>query len=152
VIYLDTSSLAKAYVHEIGSDQVRALLSATTDSIAVSSLSLLEFRCALTRRTRARTLSDTDAQRIWSSFETDLDDGVFDVLPVDNHDHVSARRLIDTVAPLPLKALDALHLAVMRRATSARESVTTQFVTADAQQAAAAIVLGISTQTIALQS
>ena len=148
MIYLDTSSLTKAYVSELGSDEVRQLLERTSESIYISSLSLVEFRCALARRTRALTLTDAESQRIWASFEGDVDDGVFDVLPVDNEDHVSARRLIDAVAPLPLKALDALHLAIVRRA---RTLLGTRFVTSDAQQAAAASALGISTQTIALK-
>ena len=148
MIYLDTSSLTKAYVSELGSDEVRQLLERTSESIYISSLSLVEFRCALARRTRALTLTDAESQRIWASFEGDVDDGVFDVLPVDNEDHISARRLIDAVAPLPLKALDALHLAIVRRA---RTLLGTRFVTSDAQQAAAASALGISTQTIALK-
>ena len=148
MIYLDTSSLTKAYVSELGSDEVRQLLERTSESIYISTLSLVEFRCALARRTRALTLTDAESQRIWASFEGDVDDGVFDVLPVDNEDHISARRLIDAVAPLPLKALDALHLAIVRRA---RTLLGTSFVTSDAQQAAAASALGISTQTIALK-
>ena len=148
MIYLDTSSLTKAYVSELGSDEVRQLLERTSESIYISSLSLVEFRCALARRTRALTLTDAESQRIWASFEGDVDDGVFDVLPVDNDDHINARRLIDAVAPLPLKALDALHLAIVRRA---RTLLGTSFVTSDAQQAAAASALGISTQTIALK-
>ena len=148
MIYLDTSSLTKAYVSELGSDEVRQLLERTSESIYISSLSLVEFRCALARRTRALTLTDAESQRIWASFEGDVDDGVFDVLPVDNEDHITARRLIDAVAPLPLKALDALHLAIVRRA---RTLLGTSFVTSDVQQAAAASALGISTQTIALK-
>ena len=148
MIYLDTSSLTKAYVSELGSDEVRQLLERTSESIYISSLSLVEFRCALARRTRALTLTDAESQRIWASFEGDVDDGVFDVLPVNNDDHINARRLIDAVAPLPLKALDALHLAIVRRA---RTLLGTSFVTSDAQQAAAATALGISTQTIALK-
>ena len=148
MIYLDTSSLTKAYVSELGSDEVRQLLERTSESIYISTLSLVEFRCALARRTRALTLTDAESRRIWASFEGDVDDGVFDVLPVDNEDHISARRLIDAVAPLPLKALDALHLAIVRRA---RTLLGTSFVTSDAQQATAASALGISTQTIALK-
>ena len=148
MIYLDTSALAKAYISEVGSDEVRSLLAANMDPICVSTLSLVEFRCAIARRTRARSLTDAEGQRIWSSFEDDVETGVFDVLAVDNVDHISARRLIDTVAPLPLKALDALHLAVVRRS---REFHATEFVTSDAQQAAAAQALGIPTQTVALK-
>ena len=148
MIYLDTSALTKAYVSELGSDEVRQLLERTADSIYISTLSLVEFRCALARRTRALTLTDSELQRIWASFEGDVEDGVFDVLPVENDDHISARRLIDAVAPLPLKSLAALHLAIVRRA---RTLLGASFVTSDAQQAAAASALGISTQTVALK-
>ena len=148
MIYLDTSALAKAYISEAGSDEVRSLLATNVNPICVSTLSLLEFRCAIGRRTRARSLTDAEGRRIWSSFEDDVETGVFDVLVVDNVDHISARRLIDIVAPLPLKALDALHLAVVRRS---REFNATEFITSDAQQAAAAQALGIPTQTVALK-
>ena len=41
-------------------------------------------------------------QRIWSAFpEGDVDDGIFDVLPLPS---INALRLIDAVAPTPLKA------------------------------------------------
>ena len=148
MIYFDTSALAKAYISEAGSDEVRELLSLNVDPICVSTLSLVEFRCAVARRTRARTLTELEGQRILSSFDDDIETGVFDVFAIDNVDHISARRLIDTVAPLPLKALDALHLAVVRRALETNE---TAFITSDPQQAAAARALGISTQTVALK-
>lgn len=146
-MYLDTSSLAKAYVSERGSDHVQQLLAQAVGPICISTLSLVEFRCALARRTRAQTLTESESQRIWASFEGDVDDGIFDVLAVENDDVINARRLIDSVAPLPLKALDALHLAVVRRALE-RDGMS--FVTSDAQQAAAATALGIATRTIAL--
>ena len=40
MIYLDTSALAKAYISEVGSDEVRSLLSANLNPICVSTLSL----------------------------------------------------------------------------------------------------------------
>ena len=80
MIYLDTSTLAKAYISEVGSDDVRALLSLTVDAICISTLSLVEFRCAIARRTRARTLTESEGRRIMSSFEADIETGVFDVL------------------------------------------------------------------------
>jgi uncharacterized protein len=146
-MYLDTSSLTKAYVSERGSDHVQQLLEQTVGPICISTLSLVEFRCALARRTRALMLTESESQRIWASFEGDVDDGIFDILPVENDDLINARRLIDAVAPLPLKALDALHLAVVRRT---HERDATSFVTSDAQQATAAAALGINTKTIAL--
>ncbi len=148
MIYLDTSSLAKAYLQEIGSEQVRGLLEASDDSLAISTLSLVEFRCALGRRQRANMLSDSDARKIWSSFNIDLDSDVFDVLPVANEDHIAARHLIDQVAPLALKALDAIHLAVLTRQHSNDNSI--RFATSDFQQAAAARSLKIETIGIAI--
>jgi uncharacterized protein len=149
LIYLDTSALAKAYISEAGSDEVRDLLEKSDESMCVSTLSLLEFRCAVGRRVRARSLTESEGQRIMSSFESDLESGVFDVLAVDDAHHLSARRMIDAVVPLPLKALDALHLSILRRA---HETHDIAFVTSDAQQAQAARVLGITTQTIALKT
>lgn len=135
MIYLDTSALTKAYVPELASDEVYALLSTATETIALSSLSLLELRCALARRTRDKTLAEFDAQRVWSLFESDVADGAFEVLPVHDDDVLAAHRLIDQVKPLALKALDALHLAVAKRARVSR------FSSADTQQIAAARAL-----------
>ncbi len=148
MIYLDTSALAKAYISEMGSDAVRDLLIKSESSMHVSTLSLVEFRCAIGRRVRAGSLTESESQRILASFQSDLDTDVFEVLPIDNAHHVSARRLIDAVSPLPLKALDALHLAVLQR-TGATDRI--EFITSDAQQAQAARALGITTQTIALK-
>jgi uncharacterized protein len=148
LIYLDTSALAKAYISEVGSDEIRDLLVKSESPMCVSTLSLVEFRCAVGRRVRAGSLTEAESQRILSSFQSDLDTEVFDVLPIDNAHHLSARRLIDAIAPLPLKALDALHLAVLQRT---RESHDIAFITSDAQQAQAARTLGVTTQTIALK-
>ena len=101
---------------------------------------------ALARRTRALMLTEPDSQRIWASFEGDVDDGIFDVLPVDNDDLINARRLIDAVAPLPLK--HSTHFIWL--SSGAHERDGTKTITSDAQQAAAAAALGIATKTIAL--
>ena len=54
-LYLDTSSLAKLYVAEPGSDAVRKLVDAAS-VVATSSIAYTETRAAMARRRRERTL------------------------------------------------------------------------------------------------
>ena len=74
------------------------------EPICISTLSLVEFDRSLARRTRALMLTEPDSQRIWAAFEGDVDDGSSTFFDLDNDDLINARRLIDAVAPLPLKA------------------------------------------------
>jgi uncharacterized protein len=54
-LYLDTSSLVKLYVIEVGSDRVRKLVDAAT-VVVTSSIAYTETRAALARRRRERAL------------------------------------------------------------------------------------------------
>jgi uncharacterized protein len=70
ILYLDTSSLAKLYIDEAGSDTVRALVTQAA-VVATSPLAYPEFRAALARRRRERALSAADFTRTKKAFEAD---------------------------------------------------------------------------------
>lgn len=133
--YIDTSALAKCYIREPRSLDVLDWAD-TQDEIVTSPLTLVEFRCVLARRRRARQI-DAPLERVaLAEFDRDVlarwrIQG--DAIGLFNE----ARQLIDLIPELPLRALDALHLAY------ARHYGASSFATADKNQAEAARALGI---------
>jgi hypothetical protein len=137
--YIDTSALAKCYIREPRSLDVLDWAD-TQDAIVTSPLTLVEFRCVLARRRRARQIDlslervalaefDRDAQSRWSIHN--------DTASL----YSEARQLIDLIPELPLRALDAVHLAYARHYGAA------SFATADKNQAEAARALGMPVAT-----
>jgi hypothetical protein len=106
-IYLDASALVKLFVPEQGSDALNEALAGLSDVI-VSDLALTEVASALSRRAREQRLTRQEGQRLYreaskllaSSHHAELTPPV----------HRRAERLMLSL-PIPLRALDALHLA-----------------------------------------
>ncbi len=142
-LYLDTSALAKAYTTEIGSADVDDYLGRGT-TIFLSDLNRVELRSMLARRFRMGELNAVQEQAIWSQFQLDVADEYFEPVPMPASAWTIAAGLIDRVAPVALRTLDALHVAL----ASSLPDVT--FVTADRAQRSAAQQLGLSTVGIAL--
>ena len=114
-VYLDASALVKLFVPEEGSDALNQALAGLTDVI-VSDLALTEMASALGRRTREQRLSREDAQRLYreasklhaSSRRAELTPPI----------HRRAERLMLSLT-IPLRTLDALHLATALDAAAA---------------------------------
>ncbi len=70
IVYLDTSSLAKLYIEEAGTPQVRTLV-ANARIVATSDVAYPEMRAALARRHRDRSLSRARFQAAKRSFDAD---------------------------------------------------------------------------------
>lgn len=136
-VYVDTSALAKCFVREALSLEVIDWADAQ-DELATSALTLLEFRCALARRRRATQIDAVLERRILAEFDSHMRGGIWRVHAVAVTDFADARDLIDLVSDIPLRALDALHLAVARTINASA------FATADRAQAEAARALGFT--------
>ncbi|MEO7891411.1 MAG: type II toxin-antitoxin system VapC family toxin [Vicinamibacterales bacterium] len=114
-VYLDASALVKLLVPEQESDALNQALAGLTD-VVVSDLALTEVASALGRRTREKRLTHTDAKRLYreasklhaSSRQAELTPPV----------HRRAERLMLSLT-IPLRALDALHLATALDAQAA---------------------------------
>ncbi len=114
-VYLDASALVKLFVPETESDELNKALAGMTDVI-VSDLALTEMASALGRRTREHLLTRKEAQRLYreasklhmSSLSAELTPPI----------HRRAERLMLSLA-IPLRALDALHLATALDAEAA---------------------------------
>lgn len=137
MLYVDTSALLKRYITETNSDEFDAFFMARTPS-AISRLTLVEMRCALARRRRNGEITSTLEDQVMDEVRTDIQDGVLAVHPISDAQVVHALHLIDQVAPIPLRTLDALHLSVALSITA------NEFATADRNQAEAANALGLT--------
>ena len=135
-IYLDTSALAKAYLSEIGSVEVQRFISLASNTF-ISSLNITEMRCLLARRARVGDFTAEVENRLWSAFQTDVQDEVFELVRLEPSVYIQAAALVDRVAPTPLRTLDALHLSI------AEHLDLNAFITTDKQLAKAARLIGL---------
>ncbi len=140
VPYLDTSALAKWYLNEALSEEVEAYLRSVPFA-RISWLTIVEMRCLLARRRRASELTPEQEQQCQSLFEDDVGQGHLHVLPLDDECPRTALILMEQLPEHPLRALDALHLSMVRNSTCDALS------TADRVMAAAARDLEIPVRT-----
>lgn len=110
-LYVDTSALAKWYINESDSDAfddfIRDHAGAT-----ISRLTVVEMRCLLARRRRNREISARVERDAFRLFEADICGGFLVVLAMSDAHFVAAADLLERLRHLPLRTLDALHLAV----------------------------------------
>jgi predicted nucleic acid-binding protein len=114
-VYVDASALVKLLVPEAESEALNQALAGLTDVI-VSDLALTEAASALGRRTREQLLTREEARRLYreatklhaSSHQAELTPPI----------HRRAERLMLSLT-IPLRALDALHLATALDAEAA---------------------------------
>jgi predicted nucleic acid-binding protein len=135
LIYLDTSAIVPYYVPENLSDIVEKLLQQQEEQPVISQLVEVELFSAVSRRVRMGELSRDDARRITELFENHVNESLYRFVLLENQHYRLARDWIARF-DLPLRTLDALHLAV--------SSINNLFlVTADERLAQSATVLGI---------
>ena len=141
LLYIDTSALAKWYLNESCSEVVESLVQ-DEGSVATCGLTSVEMRCLLARRRRNREIDHAIEMRVLAAFEEDAQRGFLVQLAFAEPLFAAASRLIASLPDVPLRTLDALHLAIMREHNLAR------LATADTVMAQAAAQLGIETRLI----
>lgn len=112
-LYLDTSALAKWYVAESDSDAFDDFIRDRAGA-HISRLTVVELRCALSRRRRNREISVAFERAALTLFESHVRDGLLAVLTMDDSHFVAASQILSDLRRIPLRTLDALHLAVAR--------------------------------------
>ena len=112
-LYLDTSALVKWYVAETDSDVFNDFIRGRAGA-HISRLTVVELRCALSRRRRNREISATVERGAFRLFESHVRDGLLDVLTMHDAHFVGALQILEDLRQIPLRTLDALHLAVAR--------------------------------------
>jgi predicted nucleic acid-binding protein len=109
-MYIDTSLLVPYYCPEALSSAAERTLRADPHP-AVSDLVEIEFFSALTRKVRARGMSAADAAGTGARFLDHLRAGLYGRIAVQRWHYEAARGWLAQFT-LPLRTLDALHLAL----------------------------------------
>lgn len=133
MIYVDTSVLAAYYCPEPLSQEAERIVR-SRPSPSISDLTEVELVSALSRKVRTGELDVTEAERIAAEFFAHLEGNLYRRLALERCHYLMAREWIGHFHT-PLRALDALHLAV---AASAR----LRLITADQGLAGSGDTLG----------
>jgi uncharacterized protein len=137
-LYCDASALIKLYFPEPDSNELNRVLEGRDDLLA-SDLAVTEIVSALARRARENALGWAEASRVRRAVLTAIEDGACQRVELTRDVHREAERLLLRRSDAPLRAADALHLAL---AASARAASMATF---DVRLSAAARGVGLTT-------
>ena len=137
--YLDTSILVAYYCPEPLSEAAEKVLRKVNQP-SISALAEVEFVSALNRKMREKTLDREDAHRILNEFESHLNQSLFRRIPLERDHYTLAYSWLSQFA-IPLRTLDALHLAV-----ASKNSL--EIITADRGLAQSAVRLGLRSKLV----
>lgn len=136
-LYCDTSALLKLYLPEPGSDEFNRTVEGRVD-LLVSDLAVTEVASALSRRLRQGAVTREVARRVQHAIVGRLDGAVYQRVELTRDVHRRAEHFLLSLTGTPLRAADALHLAL---ATSARAASMASF---DVRLGAAARAVGLA--------
>ncbi len=135
--YLDTSALAKRYVHEPGSDSVRAVC--RRGRIVVARITFAELLAAIARACRDGVITEPQRGTLFARIDEDFADfTIIEIRPA------LLREVPGLVVRHPLRGYDAVQLAAALAVRA--QGGSTQFWSADAQLANAARAEGLRTK------
>lgn len=147
--YLDASVLVKAYVWEVGTEDVRRVLSdaravPARARVVTSRIAYAEAMSAVSRREAAGELTQTDAGVLERRLQSDFTGPILPYVVLD-----AGRALVHHAADLTrrhrLRALDAIHLAAgLATKFNAPPGISFHFGSADRRLNAAAVHEGLS--------
>lgn len=135
-VVFDSSSFAKRYIAESGSDNVNTILQKTSQ-LALSSLCGPEIISALNRRRREGVLPQAAYEQVKAQFVADVGDAIVLNLTPD-----VVARAVTLLEKNALRAMDALHIA------GALVWQADLFVTSDQRQFAASQQAGLNSQLV----
>ena len=107
--YLDTSVLVAYYLPESKSSAAQKLL-LSSDAKNISSLVQVELFSAVNRRVRMGEFPIEVARQVAELFRSHISSGVFKHIPFSQQEYLLAEEWLSRF-DLPLRTLDALHLA-----------------------------------------
>ena len=106
------------YLPEPGSDEFNEIVEGR-DDVLVSDLAVTEIVSAAARRLRQGSLPREAARRLQHAILGRLDEGVYHRVELTREVHRRAEHLLLTLEDTPLRAADALHLALAATARAA---------------------------------
>lgn len=113
-VYIDTSALAKWYLNEKNSDAFATWIQ-SIDQPIISELTETEMRCLLARRRRMNELDRESETKIFAVFQNDIASGHLSRPKMEKGCFEQATLLIECLPQIPLRTLDALHLAIAQQ-------------------------------------
>lgn len=136
-IYIDSSALAKLYAPEAESDRLDTFLRGRR-GLMISELAITEVLSAVGRRKRNKELRPELANEIRDALWADAESGSFNRLDLSPTMHRDAERLLLTTDAVPLRTLDALHIAL------ALSGAANYILTFDRRMRDAAVQIGLN--------
>jgi predicted nucleic acid-binding protein len=137
-LYCDTSALLKLHFPEPGSDELNRAMEGRVD-LLLSDLAVTEAVSALARRLRQGTLGREVVRRAQHAILRRLDEGVYQRVELTRDVHRRAEHFLLALTATPLRAADALHLAL------AASAGAVSMVSFDTRLGAAARMIGLTT-------
>ena len=138
-VYIDTSVLLKWLLIEPYTQEVVMFFN-QNNVLVLSDLTLLEMHCALRRNERNGRINQAYRIQAEKTLAQQLQDQWFEVTPVAMQVFKEAKLLIDSITPLSLRSLDAMHLTIAKKANIKR------IATADKEMLLAAQQLNFTTE------
>jgi predicted nucleic acid-binding protein len=137
IIYFDTSALAKWYLPEEQSNEVEKYIQ-EHGPVVISDLTVVEMRNLLARHRREGSLDPNTEIKVFATFEEDIRQKFLICHPLSDGVARGAVNLLSVLCDLPLRMIDAMHLAM------AKEIQSDILATADPVMASAGEKLGLS--------
>ena len=139
--YWDSSALVKLYVEELDSAEFRAL-AVKASRVATGSLTRREVRTVLRRREAEGVLPSGEAAALYAELNADIAAADIVIQPetadMEREFGVVLDKCFSQTPPTFIRTNDALHLA------SAKVAGEPEFITGDARQRAAALLMGFT--------
>jgi len=136
--YVDTSALAKLFFEEAGTSEFVAFAT-EQPGLAISDLTVIEFRCLVARRQRMKAIDEASGRRVVDRFDDLVRRSILAVHAFGSTEIQEAIQLVERHGVRHgLRTLDALHVAC------ATISGARVFATADRALVAAADAQGFS--------
>lgn len=110
-LYLDASAVVKLYFPETESVELNRRLHGRRDAL-ISDLAVTEIVSSLSRRRRQGSVGRDDIMRLHSKLLEDVESGLYRRIELVSPVHREAERLLMASESVPLRAADALHLAL----------------------------------------
>lgn len=109
-MYLDTSAAVPLYAQETESERCETIVSGG-DGFVSSELLIGEIASALLTKERNRIITPELRAAIEQRFEEHLAEGLVRLIPLNGHLMHQTAEIMRQVHPIPLRTLDAIHLA-----------------------------------------
>lgn len=110
MIYFDTAYLAKCYLNEHGSPEVKEL-AAEDGRVACCEYGRIELAATFHRNLRQKSITPAEYRLLWKQFDLDDENGIWSWLPVNQDLLADVTNQFRKLAPsVYLRSADALHL------------------------------------------